>query len=149
MNEGSAASNVTTLPQNELMRARIAFAAAQRDRLAAERDRKALSEAIKAKKDKMIHLLEVHSDMLAYDKNDKAIVMSLNHKERPIINKTALASMLGVAARTLTTSKIAELVEQGKLTSEQIRGFEDHKLAISLKQKRATKAQVQQLSFEL
>ena len=104
-------------------------------------DRSAISENLKQLTEHLIDYVKTTGPILVY-KNDRPVMLSTVHKITQKLNKEALADDLGVTAKNLTPVKIAKLVEEKKLTSEKIKGYEEEEFSVKLQTRKAKKEEI-------
>ena len=82
-----------------------------------------LKDAIDMKKQKLIEYIYTNGPVIAY-KNDEPYILEVEMKHPIKLNKAQLADESGVTQSDLNIIGVAELVEDGSLTSEQIKNYQ-------------------------
>src|SRR5699024_2611360 len=106
--------------------------------------RKRDMELIKAKEDDILRVLEVGQEVIVY-KNDEPYVLSVNLKRSTKFDKPQLADDIGVSQQELNIPGVAELTENGRITSSKIEDYWNEEEEVKLKAKKATKKNVERL----
>lgn len=100
-----------------------------------------LEDAIEIKTRKIIDEIEKNGNMIAY-KFDVPYVLSIGTRNSIKLNKEDLANDVGVSQSELNLIGVAELVEERKLTSDQIKSSQYAESKRVLKARKASKKEV-------
>lgn len=115
------------------------------DALEIKRQVRGLNETKKSKEELIIGYLEQFGELLTYNLKDQRVVLTLKKTPSVKLDKAALAAHLGIPQKELSERRIAELVENGELSSDAIDQFYREETKISIKSKRAKKEDVDRL----
>ncbi|ODS08327.1 hypothetical protein BSHJ18_00031 [Bacillus velezensis] len=107
----------------------------------AKKDRSALASHISAKTARLVAYLRQNGPVLVY-REDKATMIEAVKKVSVKFDKAKLASLVGLSAAVLSPIKIAELVEQGKITAAQVEGCQYEEEDYKLKTRKAKKKEI-------
>lgn len=106
-----------------------------------KRQRAILKEEIDQITDKIIRHIKEHGNVLAY-KNDKPHILSVVGKTTKKFDKSELAQDTGRAPAELNLIGVAELVEERKTTSEQLKKYQHEEVKQVLKSRKAKRSEI-------
>lgn len=111
-----------------------------------KKQRSHLDDAIELKTQKIIDEIQKNGNMIAY-KYDVPYVLSVGMRNSIKLNKEELADNLGVSQSDLNLIGVAELVEEKKLSSDQIKSSQYPESKRVLKSRKASKKEVDVLGI--
>jgi hypothetical protein len=106
-----------------------------------KRQRALLKEEIDKKVDKIIRHIQKNGNVIAY-KNNVPYVLSIKQKISKKFDKSQLANDVGKSTSELNLIGVAELVEERKITSQQLKQYEHEEENIVLKARKAKKSDI-------
>lgn len=106
-----------------------------------KKQRANLKEAIDQKTETIIRHILVHGSVLAY-KNDKPHVLTVVGRASRKFDKSQLSNDTGVPSAELNLIGVAELVEDRKTTSDQLKKYQHEEVRQVLKARKAKKSDV-------
>jgi hypothetical protein len=106
-----------------------------------KRQRALLKEEIDKKVDKIIRHIQKNGNVIAY-KNNVPYVLSIKQKISKKFDKSQLANDVGKSTSELNLIGVAELVEERKITSQQLKQYEHEEANLVLKARKAKKSDI-------
>lgn len=106
-----------------------------------KRKRALLKEQIDQKTEKIIRHIQENGNVLAY-KNNVPYVLSIKQKISKKFDKSQLANDVGKSTSELNLIGIAELVEERKISSQQLKQYEHEETNLVLKARKAKKSYI-------
>lgn len=106
-----------------------------------KKQRKALKEEIDQKTEKIIQHILKNGNVLAY-KNDKPHILSVVARTSKKFDKSELATDTGKTPSELNLIGVAELVEEKKTTSEQLKKYQHEELKQVIKARKAKPSEI-------
>ena len=112
-----------------------------------KKQRANLKDQIDAKTEKIIQHILKNGNVLAY-KNDKPHILSVVGRVQNKFDKDGLANDTGVSKAELNLIGVAELVEEHKTTSEQLKGYKYEEVKQVLKARKAKRSEIDVLGLK-
>lgn len=94
-----------------------------------------------ARLEEVMAYVKKNGPVLVY-KGDKALILNIKPKTVKKLDKARLAEDLGMTVKQLSVATMAQMVENGQLTSSKIKEYESIEVNDRLSQKKATKKEI-------
>lgn len=107
-----------------------------------KKDRAKLKDAIDKKVDKIISHILKNGNVIAY-KDDFPHVLTVANQQSKKFDKSGLANRLEVSVRELNLIGVAELVEEKRITSDELKKYEYEEINQKLKARKARKTDIE------
>ncbi|MBY6268002.1 MULTISPECIES: hypothetical protein [Parageobacillus] len=100
-----------------------------------------VTEQINKKTNQIIHYIQKNGNVLAY-KNNVPYILSVKQKISKKFDKSQLANDVGKSTSELNLIGVAELVEERKISSQQLKQYEHEETNLVLKARKAKKSDI-------
>jgi hypothetical protein len=107
----------------------------------AKKQRVALKELMDNNTEKIIQHIRKNGNVLAY-KNDKPHILSVVGRTTTMFDKATLANDTGTDTKDLNLIGVAELVEDKKTSSEQLKTYQHEEVKTVLKARKAKRSEI-------
>ena len=106
-----------------------------------KKQRSGMGDLIEVKTQKIIHHIQQHGNVLAY-KDDIPYILTVGQQVATKLDKQRLASDTDVTVAELNLLGVAELVEDGRLSADQIKSYQYQEPKVVLKARKAKKQDI-------